>query len=544
MTGGRPPRAEADNATPPVTSDTAQGLKRTLGLGQITASGVGIIIGAGIYVLLGAATAEAGSAVWIAFLVAGLLSALTALSYSELASMFPNAGAEYDYTRRVAPQWLAFVVGWVMIAGLVVAAAAVALGFASYLRYFVDIPVRVGAWILLAVVTSVALTGIEQSARLTVTLSLIQVGGLIAIVAIGMPHVGDHDLTAGSSTAGVVTAAALVFFAFVGFDEVITLAEETTDPARTVPRALLLALGLSTVLYIGVAISAISVLGPEALGSSEQPLADVVGEAIGPVSAAVVAVVAMVATTNTSLLAVTAASRLQYGMADTGALPALFGRLNGRQAPGVAIVVTAAVAAVFVILGDLALVASVTDFSVYVVFIAVNLTVILLRLWQPKRRRPFRIRGTIGKVPITPVLALAAVGLLLPSLEASALVLGTAVLVTGVAVYALIKRFSPQPPTPALLPEDEMTPRTKISAAEAAKVADILRIDFEVVGFDLAQFHTGMTTELQHGTGDPDTNVTNDDLVATGKLALAHLNEIADYYTRLAAMEAEARDES
>ncbi len=89
-----------------------------------------------------------------------------------------------------------------------------------------------------------------------------------------------------------------------------------------------------------------------------------------------------------------------------------------------------------------------------------------------------------------------------------------------------------------------MTPRTKISAAEAAKVADILRIDFEVVGFDLAQFHTGMTTELQHGTGDPDTNVTNDDLVATGKLALAHLNEIADYYTRLAAMEAEARDES
>ena len=231
-------------------------------------------------------------------------------------------------------------------------------------------------------------------------------------------------------------------------------------------------------------------------------------------------------------------------MADTGALPALFGRLNGRRAPGVAIVVTAAVAAVFVILGDLALVASVTDFSVYVVFIAVNLTVILLRLWQPKRRRPFRIRGTIGKVPITPVLALAAVGLLLPSLEASALVLGTAVLVAGVAVYALIKRLSPQPPTPALLPEDEMTPRTKISVAEAAKVADILRIDFEVVGFDLAQFHIGMTTELQHGTGDPDTNVTNDDLVATGKLALAHLNEIADYYTRLAAMEAEARDES
>src|SRR5680860_189062 len=137
---------------PPEPADPAPGLARTLGFGQVTASGVGIIIGAGIYVLLGAATAEAGAGVWIAFLVAGILSALTALSYAELASMYPNAGAEYDYTRRVAPEWMAFIIGWVMILGLVIAAAAVSLGFASYLRYFFDVPQRLGAWLLLAVV--------------------------------------------------------------------------------------------------------------------------------------------------------------------------------------------------------------------------------------------------------------------------------------------------------------------------------------------------------------------------------------------------------
>ena len=523
---------------------TPAGLDRTLGFGEITASGVGIIIGAGIYVLLGAATAEAGAGVWISFLVAGALSGLTALSYAELASMYPNAGAEYDYTRRVAPTWVAFLIGWVMIVGLIIAAAAVSLGFANYVRYFIDIPALVGAWILLGAVTAVALAGIEQSARVTVALSAVQVAGLLAIVVIGVPHVGDVSLIEDVSATGVVTASALVFFAFVGFDEVITLAEETTNPARTVPRALLTALAVSTALYVGVAIAGVSVLGPAALGASEQPLADVMGEAIGPRSATVVAVVALMATTNTTLLAITASSRLQYGMADTGALPPAFGRLNRRRTPWVAVLVAAVVAAGFVGFGDLSLVAGVTDFSVYVVFVAVNVAVILLRFWQPKRRRPFAIRGTIASVPITPLLALVTIAILIPSLEPAAIALGSAVMAVGVAFYAVTSRFRPTEPVPALQPEDSMIPRMHIDRDEAARTAERLRIDFAAVEFDLDQFQQGMTVELQHGTADPDTNITNDDLLTTGKIALAHLNEIPDYYTRLAAMEAEARNQT
>ncbi|WP_436794845.1 amino acid permease [Actinospongicola halichondriae] len=522
--------------TPPL------GLRRSLGLVEVTASGVGLIIGAGIYVLLAAATAEAGAAVWIAFLVAGGLSALTALSYAELASMYPSAGAEYEYTRRVAPPWVAFAIGWLMILALAVAAAAVSLGFGSYLRYFVDVPAQAGAGVLLVGVTAVAMGGIESSARLTTVLSAVQILGLVVIIAIGVPHVGDESLVDGGTVGGVLGASALVFFAFVGFDEVITLSEETTQPTRTIPRALLLALGVSTLLYVGVAIAGISVLGPDLLAAAEQPLADVMSTAVGGVSGEVVAVVAMIATTNTTLLAITAASRLQFGMASTGALPAALGRVNRRRAPGRAIGLVVAAAACFVLVGDISVVAGVTDFSVYVVFIAVNATVITLRFWQPNRRRPFRVPATVGRVPIPPVLALGVTAVMVPFLDPVAIGLGTVATLIGIAVYVALERLRPPAPrAPRGSDDPNMAPRTTITADDAAATATVLQIDFDVVEFELEEFRAGMQIELQHGRGDPDTNITDDDLLTTGKIALAHLNEIPDYYTRLAVMTRAAR---
>ena len=266
----------------------APGLRRVLGLTEVTAGGIGIIIGAGIYVLLGAATAQAGASVWLSFVLAASLSALTGLCYAELCSMFPSAAGEYEYTRQAMPEWVAFVVGWMMIVGLVVAAATVSLGFGRYVGHFVDMPPRVAG-----------------PARLTVLMSAVQVGGLLLIVVIGLPHLGEVNLLAGRGTGAVLGAAALVCFAFLGFDEVITLAEETRDPTRTVPRALLLALGVSTLLHLGVAVSAVSVLGPAALAASPRPLADVMAHDLGRASGGVVAVIALVSTANTTLLAVT-----------------------------------------------------------------------------------------------------------------------------------------------------------------------------------------------------------------------------------------------
>ncbi len=416
-------------------------LDRALGLSQVTASGVGIIIGAGVYVLIGSATELAGPRVWMAFLLAAVLSALTGLSYAELASMFPKAGAEFEYARHVYPPWVAFLVGWVMIAGLVVAAAAVALGFGRYARWFVDIPEWVGALTLLGFVATLALSGIRRTARVTLLLSLIQVGGLVYVITIGVPHIGDVDLLDGGGTGagGVLAAGALVFFAFIGFDEVITLSEETRDPTRTVPRALLLSLAISTVLYLGVAVAAVSVIGAPALGASERPLADVLAHALGDRGASVVAVIALIATTNTTLLCVTAASRLQYGMATAGVLPSSLGRLGRRsRAPSSAIVLGVVVAAAFVLIRDLTLVASVTDFAVYVVFVAVNVAVILLRYRSPEQPRPFRTPGSLGRTPVLPVLALLAVLMVMPTLSPSALALGVGLCILGVLAYTVL----------------------------------------------------------------------------------------------------------
>ena len=420
--------------------DPATSLHRVLGLTEVTAGGVGIIIGAGIYVLLGAATSRAGSLVWLAFLVAAVLSALTGLSYAELSSMFPSAAGEYEYTRRAMPEWVAFVVGWTMIIGLVVAAATVSIGFARYVGYFLDIDARAAALGLLTTVSAMATVGVKQSARLTVGLSAVQVGGLVLVVVIGLPHVGDVDLLTGRGAGGVLGAAALVFFAFIGFDEVITLAEETRDPTRTVPRALLLALGLSTGLYIAVAVAAVSVLGADTLAASPRPLADVRAHVLGDRGATVVAAIAVMTTTNTTLLVVTAASRVMYGMAKAGAMPRSFAFVHQRRrTPIRAIVAVALVAGTFALFGDFAVVAAVTDFAVYVVFLAVNGTVILLRRTRPELPRPFAVAGTVGGVPVLPVLGLGSVAFMMTQLEPLAIGLGVLLCATGLAAGWLMR---------------------------------------------------------------------------------------------------------
>jgi amino acid transporter len=412
--------------------DATSSLRRVLGLTEVTAGGVGIIIGAGIYVLLGAATAHAGSLVWVAFLFAAVLSALTGLSYAELSSMFPSAAGEYEYTRRALPEWVAFVIGWMMIAGLVVAAATVSIGFGRYVRYFIEIDARVAALGLLAAVSMVATVGVKQSARLTVGLSAVQVGGLVLVIAIGVPHVGDVNLFTGPGVAGVLGAAALVFFAFIGFDEVITLAEETRDPTRTVPRALLLALGLSTILYIAVAVAAVSVLGAEALAASPRPLADVMAHVLGHRGATVVATIAVMTTTNTTLLAMTAASRVIYGMARAGALPRTLAAVHPtRGTPVRAIIVAVLIAAGFAAFGEFTVIAAITDFAVYVVFLAVNATVIILRRNHPELSRPFAVPGAIHGVPIVPILGLGSVGLMMIQLEPLAIAVGAALCGVG-----------------------------------------------------------------------------------------------------------------
>lgn len=412
---------------------------RVLGLRHLTASGVGVIIGAGIYVLLGPATQASGSLVWASFLVAGLLSAMTAFSYMELASMFPSAGSEHEFARQVFPRWVSFSTGWAMTLALIVAASTVSLGFARYLQIFIDVDVRFGALIMLLLVSFIAMSGMKRASWLIISLSSIQVGGLLLVIFLGVDHVGDVNLLEGKGFSGIIAGAALIFFAFIGFDEVITLSEETIDAHRTVPRSLLLSLAISTVLYVLVAIVSVSVLGPERLSLSKQPLTDVVRDAVGGGAVNVVAVIALVTTFNTTLLVITAASRMMYGMASKGDLPGWLSTLRNHQSPRNSVVATLSLSTALLLVGDIHELAASTDALIYLMFIMVNVIVIILRVQRPDEMRPFRIPGDVGRVPVMPILGLLVTVVMASKLEISSIALAAGLTAVGPTLFLVVR---------------------------------------------------------------------------------------------------------
>jgi APA family basic amino acid/polyamine antiporter len=411
-------------------------LRPTLKLWQLTASGVGIVIGAGIYVLVGEAAREAGAALWLSFAVAALLAGLTALTYCELAGMFPSAGVEYEWASRAFNPFVGFLAGWMMAVTYLVAAAAVSLGFAEYLRQFVGVDERLAAGMLLCLLTAVVVAGIQHSIWLSAALAALQIGGLVLVIVAGAPHVGERSLVEGATAANVLSGAALVFFAFIGFDDIATLSEETDDAATTVPRALLLTLAISGGLYVLVGICAVSAVGADTLASSSRPLAAVIDSEWGSKGSGIISIIALAATFNTALLMLTAASRLLYAMARSGALPSPLAKVDGRgHAPRIAAVVALAITLPFAASGGLGLVASVTDFAVYSTFIAVNLSVIALRYRAPGASRPFRMPLSLAGMPVTPLLALATVVLVAGFLRPEAWMLGGGVLLLGGVAY-------------------------------------------------------------------------------------------------------------
>lgn len=422
-----------------------ESLRRTLGLLETTLGGIGIILGAGIYALLGETAAKAGNALWISFLMAAGMAAVTGLSYAELASAFPKAGADYEYTRQALGQRAAFVVGWLIVIGNLIAAAAVGLGFGGYLNTFVNIEPVVLAIAALVVASLIAFAGIREAARIALVLTLVEAGGLAFIIGIGLPYLGDVDLLeANNGSSGIFAGAALVVFAFIGFQQITTLAEETRDAPRVIPKALLLAIGVTSGLYLLVAIAAISVLGWEALSGSKAPLAAVASQVLGGRASDFIAAVALFSTANTILLVLVAASRLIYGMASARALPRFLAWVHpGMRTPARAIVLALVVSVGFALSGDIGLVAGATNFAVFVGFAAVNLSLIVLRFTQPAIERPFRAPLSLGRLPILSIVGLASAGFMMANLERNVLLIGLGLFVSGLIAMEALSLWRP-----------------------------------------------------------------------------------------------------
>ncbi len=417
-------------------------LKRELNLWQCTLIGVGVIVGAGIYALVGKAAGTAGNAVWISFLLSSIVAMFTALSYAELSSMYPKDSAEYIYCKKPLGKMIAYVVAFMILIGTIIAASAVALGFGGYLAKLIPLNVIVLAAIGLIIFGYIAFRKIEVSSKITIWFSVISIIGLLIIVFIGSKYFGNVDyFTMPNGWTGVFSAAALIFFAFLGFEDLVKLSEETKNPRKTIPRALILAILICAILYTLVAVSAVGVLGYQALGSSDAPLADVANTVFGTNVSLLMIFIALCATGSTLLMLLIAASRAVYGFSCENLLPRIFSKVHKKtRTPYMAIVVVTIVSVLALLLGKIEFVANTTNFLVFVTFIMINLAVIILRFSSPKQKREYRVWVNIGKFPVIPLLGILFCGFMIYSLPIKEILYGCVVILVGLVLYWLFGR--------------------------------------------------------------------------------------------------------
>jgi APA family basic amino acid/polyamine antiporter len=371
-------------AGPAARAPAPRALRRTLGLWQVTVSGVGVILGTGVYALVGPAAGRAGSALWLAFVIAAVAAGLTAYSYARLAQRRPRDSPEFQYTALAFGPRVGFVAGWLMLVADLLGAGAVALGFDGYLAHLLGTPVTLNALLLVTLVAVAFHVGISQSVALAMALTAVEAAGLLLVIALGLPRwAATSYVEMPDGLGGVWAGAALIFFAYLGFDELGNFAEEMRAPERDLPRALLLALVVTTAMYVLVALSAVAAVGWRDLSSSAAPLALVARRTLGPRADTVLALMALAATANTVLLLVFSASRSMYGMAAAGWLPRGLGRIGGRAIPVTATWSALTTTTLVVVAGDFVQAAAMTDAAVLVSFALVNASL----LWLAARRR-------------------------------------------------------------------------------------------------------------------------------------------------------------
>src|SRR4051794_5488561 len=352
---------------------------------------VGDILGGGIYARTGEVAGEIGGAIWTGFALAAIVAAFTAASYAELVSRYPQAAGAALYIHKAfkAPL-LTFVVAFAVMCSGLASAAALATAFAGdYLSEFVDLPkVLVGLVVILGV-SLINFRGIKESAGFNVVCTLIELGGLLLVVLIGAAFLFDGGGDASRAVEFkddatpallIVAGASIAFYALIGFEDAVNVAEETKDSTRTFPRTLFLGLGVAGSLYLLVTIIAGMTVPADTLAESDGPLLEVVTQGPFAVNSKLFSAIALFALINGCLLNLVMASRLMYGMANENVVPGVLGKVHpGRRTPWVAIIFTASIAAVLVCLGDLETLADTTVLLLLLVFIGVHLALLRLR---------------------------------------------------------------------------------------------------------------------------------------------------------------------
>lgn len=364
-------------------------LHRSIGPFQLFAYTLGGMLGAGIYGLVGRAAGELGAAVWLGFAVAMVAALLTGLSYASLGSRYPRAGGvAYIAQRSFHRPLLTWTVGLAVMASSLTSVATQSRVVAENLLRLIDLPAVPPVVIslgFLLLVAGVVMRGIRESMWMNIVCTVVEASGLLLVIGVGMSWIGTADLFETPSAEGITAAllmqgAILTFFAFIGFEDTLNVAEECVDPQRTVPLGIVSAMVVATVLYMAVAVTAVSVVPWRELAAAPGPLAEVMARAAPWLPGWVYVGITIFAVANTALLNYVTASRLTYGMARQGLLPEALGRVHPtRRTPHVAVGVLLFVVVALMLSGNISQLASATVLLLLAVFTCVNLSLLVLQ---------------------------------------------------------------------------------------------------------------------------------------------------------------------
>ncbi len=379
------------------------GLNRTLGLFECIFFGVGAILGAGIYTLLGKVAGLSGNFIWLSFLIASITALATAFSYAELSSAFPKAGGEYEYARKAFGKTAGTSLGFIISLNGIVSSATVAVGFAGYLSTLIDIPILPASLGIILLLFGVNIAGIRQSSTVNIIFTFIEAAGLLFVIYAAFPSIGNVDyfeMPKGGSN-DILAASALAFFAYMGFEEIVKLAEETKDPEKTIPRALFIASFIVIIIYTFVSICVVSAVPYEELGKSKSPLADVIGGRFGETGIIIISVIALFATSNTILSNMLGSSRVLLDMSKENKRLKLFSFVSPkRKTPLAALVFILILSSAFALIGAIETIARITTILIFITFIIVNLSAIVLRIREKDIKRPYRMPLNIKNIPV------------------------------------------------------------------------------------------------------------------------------------------------
>jgi APA family basic amino acid/polyamine antiporter len=408
----------SDQNAEEIKTDKEPALLRTMGLGALIIYGVGDMLGAGVYALMGKVADKMGNAVWLAFIASMVAAMLTGLSYASLGSRHPRAaGASFITHRAFNWKFLSYVVGLAVTASGLTSFATQSHAFSGYvlgmLNFAVpgkDSPLAAAPpmlWIgiiigFILVLTVINFWGMKEATWLNALCTTIEVGGLAIVIYAGarfwgsvnylevppLPSGAPGDLT----SLLVVQGAVLTFYSFVGFEDMINVTEEVKNPRRNFPIAVVMALVITTLVYIAVAISAVSVAGWKVLATSDQPLVEVVARGLPGFPTGVFSLIALFAITNTALLNYIMGSRMVYGMARQGLVPRGLGKVHPhRRTPHLAILVLAAIVLLLALWGNISQLASATSMLLLCVFVVVNAALLVLQRKPGEERGAFEV---------------------------------------------------------------------------------------------------------------------------------------------------------